>query len=74
MNIRKALGLTLSHTALALAGFTSGIYDLPILIAPDAPTAEQVRAASAQALFRGEFRRDLKDIDALHWGERGPSP
>ena len=69
MNTRKALWLTLSHTAVALAGFAAGIYALPILIAPDAPTAEQVRVASAQALFRGEFRRDLKDSDALHWGE-----
>ena len=27
-----------------------------------------IPAASAQALFKGEFRGDLKDSDALHWG------
>ncbi|MDH4466317.1 MAG: DM13 domain-containing protein [Acidovorax sp.] len=69
MNTRRTVLLTLSHAAVAAAGFAGGIYALPILIAPDAPTAEQVRAASAQALFKGEFRRDLKDSDALHWGE-----
>lgn len=69
MNTRRTVLLTLSHAAVAVAGFSGGIYALPILIAPDAPTAEQVQAASAQALFKGEFRRDLKDSDALHWGE-----
>ena len=28
-----------------------------------------IQSASAQSLFKGEFRRDLKDSDALHWGE-----
>jgi hypothetical protein len=64
-----ALLLAASHAAVAVAGFAGGIYALPILIAPEAPTAEQVKAATAQALFRTEFRRDLKDSDALHWGE-----
>lgn len=69
MNTRRTVLLTLSHAAVAVAGFAGGIYALPILIAPDAPTAEQLTAATAQALFKGEFRRDLKDSDALHWGE-----
>ncbi|MBL8328648.1 MAG: DM13 domain-containing protein [Rubrivivax sp.] len=69
MNTRKALLLFASHAAVAFAGFAGGIYALPILIAPDAPTAEQVQAATAQALFKAEFRRDLKDSDALHWGQ-----
>lgn len=69
MNARRALLLTASHAAVALAGFAGGIYALPILIAPEAPTAEQIKAATHQALYRGEFRRDLKDSDALHWGE-----
>lgn len=69
MKARTALLLAVSHAAVAVAGFAGGIYALPILIAPDAPTAEQVEAATAQALFRAEFRRDLKDSDALHWGE-----
>lgn len=69
MKTRAALLLLVSHTAVAVAGFAGGIYVLPILIAPEAPTTEQVEAATAQALFRAEFRRDLKDSDALHWGE-----
>jgi hypothetical protein len=69
MNTRKALLLLASHAAVAAAGFAGGIYALPILLAPDAPTAQEVAAATGQALFTGQFRRDLKDSDALHWGE-----
>ncbi|MDV5862104.1 DM13 domain-containing protein [Pseudomonas mendocina] len=69
MKARTALLLAASHSTVAIAGFAGGIYALPILVAPDAPTAEQVQAATTQALFSAEFRRDLKDSDALHWGE-----
>lgn len=69
MKARTALLLAASHFTVAIAGFAGGIYALPILVAPDAPTAEQVQAATTQALFSAEFRRDLKDSDALHWGE-----
>ena len=54
---------------MAAAGFAGGIYVLPILIAPPAPTMEEVAAATAQVQFTGQFKRDLKDSDALHWGE-----
>ncbi|MBX9903577.1 MAG: DM13 domain-containing protein [Burkholderiales bacterium] len=55
---------------LALAiGFAAGIYALPILIAPSAPTATDVKAQAVSAEFTGQFRRDLKDSDLLHWGE-----
>jgi hypothetical protein len=69
MNTRKALLLVVSHFAVAVAGFAGGIYALPILIAPAAPTAEEIKAATAQTQFTGQFKRDLKDSDALHWGE-----
>lgn len=69
MKAHTALLLAASHSTVAIAGFAGGIYALPILVAPDAPTAEQVQAATTQALFSAEFRRDLKDSDALHWGE-----
>jgi hypothetical protein len=56
--------------ALALgAGFALGIYFLPILIAPAPPPAAAVQAAAGTAAYKGEFRRGLKDSDALHWGE-----
>jgi len=45
------------------------VYVLPILIAPEAPTASEVRAATAKAEYRAQFRRDLKGSDLLHWGE-----
>lgn len=69
MSTRKALLLVASHTAAACVGFAGGIYALPILIAPTAPTTEEIKAAAAQTLFTGHFRRDLKDSDSLHWGE-----
>lgn len=65
----KKLLLAASHLVALAVGFALGIYLLPILTAPDAPTAAEVTAVAAQASFSGEFRRDLKDSDALHWGE-----
>lgn len=61
--------LLVSHLVVGAGGFALGIYMLPILIAPPAPTESEVKAASANAMFSGEFRRDLQDSDALHWGE-----
>jgi hypothetical protein len=42
---------------------------LPILIAPESPDIAVVRSAADVARFKGTFRRDLADSDALHWGE-----
>ena len=67
--MRKALLLAATHGAALAVGFALGIYLLPILTAPAAPSATEVAAASNQAEFKGEFRRDLKDSDFLHWGE-----
>jgi hypothetical protein len=65
----KKLLLVISHLLVAAIGFAAGIYLLPILTAPPAPTTADVKAAASQADFKGEFRRDLKDSDLLHWGE-----
>ncbi|AQA17119.1 hypothetical protein BST95_01700 [Halioglobus japonicus] len=65
----RALLLVASHIAVAIFGFMAGIFALPILMAPDAPQAETVAAAQVGATYTGEFRRDLKDSDFLHWGE-----
>lgn len=67
--LRHPLLLVASHGLTLLVGFAAGIYLLPILIAPMAPSATEARAQAGQAEFRGTFRRDLKDSDALHWGE-----
>ncbi len=67
--MKKLLTLLVTH-ALALAlGFALGVYVLPILVAPAAPTSAEVRAQAGSARWTGTFRRDLKDSDALHWGE-----
>jgi hypothetical protein len=67
--MKKKLLLLASHAAVFLAGFGAGVYFLPVLIAPDAPSAADVKAAATGAEWKGEFRRDLKGSDFLHWGE-----
>ena len=67
--MKKILVLLVTHALAIAAGFALGVYYLPILIAPPAPTSAEVAARSAAAAFTAEFRRDLKDSDALHWGE-----
>ena len=69
MKKRTIVLLVATHSLVAALGFGGGIYLLPILIAPPAPEAAQISAMAANALFTGEFRRDLQDSDALHWGE-----
>ena len=67
--MKKTLLLLVTHGLVGLAGFAAGIYALPILTAPDAPTATEVRQLADQALYTGTFHRDLAGSDALHWGE-----
>ena len=68
MNTRTVLVLVASHAVVAAFGFAGGIYALPILIAPAAPTVAELKAATNQVQFTGQFKRELKDSDALHWG------
>lgn len=67
--MQRFLLLAASHLVIFVGGFALGVYLLPILAAPPAPRVEDVRSAAAGALYQGEFRRDLKGSDALHWGE-----
>lgn len=69
MKLRYLLGLTVSHGLVAAFGFAAGIYALPILIAPEAPSTEEVASVAAHATYSAEFRRDLAGSDSLHWGE-----
>ena len=69
MNIRKALLFITTHAVALGLGFAIGIYALPILIAPPAPTVSEVSDLAELAIYTAEFRRDLKGSDALHWGE-----
>lgn len=66
--MRKILLLG-SHLAAVALGFALGVYLLPIITAPASPSAAEVASQAAQAAFKGQFRRDLRDSDALHWGE-----
>lgn len=67
---RQLAGLLFGSHALALGvGFALGVYLLPLLIAPPAPTDDQVNRAASTAMFAGVFRRDLEGSDRLHWGE-----
>jgi len=65
----KALLLLVSHATVLAIGVALGIYLLPILIAPPAPSTAQLAAQAGAAQFTGQFKRDLKDSDMLHWGE-----
>jgi hypothetical protein len=67
--MRRILLLLASHAAALGLGVALGIYLLPILTAPEGPAAADLRAASAQARYEGEFKRELPGSDALHWGE-----
>ena len=58
-----------SHLVVLVVGFALGIYLLPILSAPPAPSMAEVQASAHGALYHGEFRRSLPGSDALHWGE-----
>ena len=69
IRVPRAIVLTVTHIVVFAVGFGLGIYMLPILTAPDSPPAEILRATAESARFTGEFRRDLEDSDAFHWGE-----
>ena len=69
MKIRNILFLFATHGFIGAVGFAAGIYALPILIAPNTPSVAEVSAVAESAAYTAEFSRDLKDSDALHWGE-----
>lgn len=65
----RLMALTVSHVAALVIGFGLGIYFLPILTAPDSPDSAALEEQAQGAMFTGEFTRDLKGSDFLHWGE-----
>jgi hypothetical protein len=67
--VKKLALLTATHLVAFAVGFAAGIYLLPILTAPEAPSAAEVEQAAAGATYSGEFTRDLAGSDLLHWGE-----
>ena len=67
--MKKILILIVSHLVIGVLGFMVGVYTLPIIIAPDAPSVEQINLAKKQVEFSGHFMRKLAGSDFLHWGE-----
>jgi len=65
----KVALLIASHALIAVLGFAIGIYALPILVAPKGLSAADVALQAQSAAYKGQFRRDLKDSDILHWGD-----
>jgi hypothetical protein len=67
--VRRALLLVASHLLVGMLGFAVGIYVLPILVAPSAPSSSEIDSVATAARYTAEFRRDLEGSDFLHWGE-----
>lgn len=58
-----------THGVALAVGFAAGVYFLPILTAPPAPTDVNVQEQMRDARYSATFRRDLEGSDWLHWGE-----
>jgi len=69
MKIKNIFLLIVSHVLIGFFGFAMGIYSLPILTAPDAPSLAKIENMSLSEKYTAEFKRDLKGSDILHWGE-----
>lgn len=69
MTLKILVTLIVSHLLVAVLGGAIGIYALPIIIAPTAPTESEITAISAQSHYYAEFKKDLKGSDSFHWGE-----
>jgi hypothetical protein len=68
MKLRIFALLVATHCVVGVASFGLGIYALPILTAPPAPSQSQVQELATHAQYSAVFRKDLEDSDALHWG------
>jgi hypothetical protein len=61
--------LSATHGLMLVIGFAAGIYLLPILIAPPVPDAAMLAETARAAIYKADFRRELRGSDFLHWGE-----
>jgi len=65
----RVIVFLISHGITMAIGFALGVYLLPILIAPNAPSDAEVARVADKAIFTAQFKRDLPGSDFLHWGE-----
>jgi hypothetical protein len=69
MKPKILITLLVSHVFVGGVGFVIGIFLLPIIIAPNAPTEDEILKISEQSDYFAEFKRELKSSDFFHWGE-----
>lgn len=69
MKFTRVFILLTSHIIAVVLGFAIGIYTLPIILAPEPPSRQDISAVAKQKSFEAKFKRDLEDSDPLHWGE-----
>ncbi|MCG7540742.1 hypothetical protein EXT48_23195 [Pseudoalteromonas sp. CO348] len=50
-----------------ITGFIMGVYTLPIMTQPPAANHTELLAISKAATYKGQFKKELKDSDALHY-------
>ena len=67
--MKKLIILIATYVLVGAIGFAIGIYTLPILMAPKAPSPKEVYQQHKESRSEGQFRRDLQGSDFLHWGE-----
>jgi hypothetical protein len=67
--MKKFIFVLFTHLVFAAFGFMGGIYALPILMAPQAPSSIELATAAKDVAYGGTFSRDLAGSDFLHWGE-----
>lgn len=71
MKTKTIIILIISHVFIGVIGFAAGIYALPILTAPPAPSEKMISEMSGGAIYQAEFIKDLKGSDFLHQAQ-GP--
>lgn len=60
--------MIITHAITLGVGFALGIYLLPVLTAPPAPTEQIIRHFDS-AQFTANFTKERQDSDFFHWGE-----
>ena len=65
----RILLFVLTHLIAFAIGIGLAVFFLPIITAEDSPDEAVLEESAQEALFTGEFDRDLEGSDLGHWGE-----